>query len=171
MSSLICAHAATSSDSWSTCTIILFPVFLSNNYFRFFLILLVTFELNSHKWGWYYSTLPKSSIPNYINQVSSQIRFWFLVWEQLVQHCQFIPILRGWEFFRSNLFKSQLSMLLRHFCWYSGCTHSAWNSFTNVQRNPAHKFVYTCTGESPLLTCKHLHYHRILVVHTLCLEQ
>ena len=26
-------------------------------------------------------------------------------------------------------------------------------------------------GKSPLLTCKHMHYHRILVVQTLCLEQ
>ena len=56
MSSLICAHAATDSDSSSMCTIILFPVLMSNIHFRFFLILLVTFEVSSHKWGWYNST-------------------------------------------------------------------------------------------------------------------
>ena len=29
---------------------------MSNIHFRFFLILLVTFEVSSHKWGWYNST-------------------------------------------------------------------------------------------------------------------
>ena len=56
MSSLICAHAATDSDSSSMCTIIPFPVLMWNIHFRFFLILLVTFEVNSHKWGWYNPT-------------------------------------------------------------------------------------------------------------------
>jgi hypothetical protein len=56
MSSLICAHAATNSDSSSICMIIPFPVLMSNIHFRFFLILLVTFEVISHKWSWYNST-------------------------------------------------------------------------------------------------------------------
>ena len=56
MSSLICAHAATDSDSSSMCTIILFPVLMSNIHFRFFLILLVSFVVISHYWGWYNST-------------------------------------------------------------------------------------------------------------------
>ena len=47
MSSLICVHAATDSDSSSMCTIIPFPVLMSNIHFRFFLILLVTFEVSS----------------------------------------------------------------------------------------------------------------------------
>ena len=48
MSSLIFEHAATDSDSSSMCTIILFPVLMSNIYFRFFLILLVSFVVISH---------------------------------------------------------------------------------------------------------------------------
>jgi hypothetical protein len=55
MSSLICANAATDSDSSSMWMIIPIPVLMSNIHFRFFLILLVTFEASSHKWGWYYS--------------------------------------------------------------------------------------------------------------------
>ena len=52
MSSLICAHAATDSDFPSTCTIIPFPVLISHIHFRFILILLVTFEVISHKCDW-----------------------------------------------------------------------------------------------------------------------
>ena len=49
MSSLICAHAATDSDSSSMCKIIPFPVLLSNIHFRFFLILLMACARSSHK--------------------------------------------------------------------------------------------------------------------------
>ena len=49
MSSSICEHATTYSSSPSMSTFIPFPVLISNAYFCDFLILLVTFDLNSHK--------------------------------------------------------------------------------------------------------------------------
>ena len=64
LSSLLCAHM----PQLILCHVhdIPFPVFMSHMYFRFFLILLVTFEVSSHKW---------SSIPNYLNKVRGWISF------------------------------------------------------------------------------------------------
>jgi hypothetical protein len=78
MLSLICAHAATDSDSSSMCTTITFPVLMLHIHFRFFLTLLVTFEVSCHKCGWYNST--KVYHPK-LHQLCKQFNQFFF-WEQ-----------------------------------------------------------------------------------------
>ena len=93
MLSLICADAAT--DFFTMHMIIPFPILMFHIYFQFLIIIFVTFDMNSHQWGWYNCTkVYHAKLLQWGKRLNQDCP---LVWKQLVI---FIPIVLVRNFMR-----------------------------------------------------------------------
>ena len=101
---------------------------LSHIYFRFWLILIVTFDISSHQWGkrlniwfqiWYFSKLFWNGI-----EFPNGVQFLLSVWQQLVWPWYFFPIFSvclqywvGFDVFGLLLLNWRLSTIPVHLHW------------------------------------------------------